>query len=89
MSDLVPPSEIELIVGVNRHPTEHWGRADSVDHQVYVLHSRVCLETGRDLRSCPYSLALDRGIDLDRWVEDQPVPLAIAPGVPPRLVPAW
>lgn len=89
MSDPVPPSEIESIVGVNRHPTEHWGRAVSADQRVYILHSRVCLETGRDLRSCLYSIALERGIDLDRWVEDQPVPLAIAPEVPPRLVPAW
>jgi len=38
-----------------------------------------------DLRSCPYSLALDHGIDPADWTEDVAVPLRIRDG---RLFPA-
>lgn len=63
MSELVDASQIEAIVGARRHPTEHLGRAVPEEQQVYILHSQKCLDSGRDLRECPYSLALDRGID--------------------------
>lgn len=79
MTDLVDPSEIERIVGVPRHATEHWGRAVSVAETVYVLHSQECRDSGRDLRACRFSLALDRGIDAGAWDgwEDAPVRLEI------------
>lgn len=79
MSDLVDPAEIERIIGVRRHPVRHLGRAVSADQIVYLLHSAECLGVGRDLRRCPYSLALDRGVDPDNWSEweDQPVALKI------------
>jgi hypothetical protein len=80
MSDLVPAAQIEGIVGVARHPIEHWGRAVSADRRVFILHSMQCRDSGRDLRYCPYSLALDEGIDAEDWAgwEDRPVRLAIA-----------
>jgi hypothetical protein len=75
VSDIVPAEDIERIVGVERHPTEHWGRAVSAEQRVYILHSQECLDSGRDLRECPYSLALDNGIDPFDWTEDVPVSL--------------
>lgn len=63
MTELVNPSEIEAVVGVSRHATEHWGRAVSAEETVYILHSQACKDSGIDLRQCPYSIALDRGID--------------------------
>lgn len=82
MSDLVPASEIERIVGVDRHPTEHWGRAVSDEQTVYILHSAACLASGIDLRQCDYSVALDNGIELTDWAgrEDQPVRLGFDDG---------
>lgn len=80
-------SQIDRIVGAPRHPTGHYGRADSAEQTVYILHSQECLDSGRDLRKCPYSVALDRGIDSDittraawRRLQDRPVPLAIFRG---------
>lgn len=88
MTDLVPSSDIEAIVGADRHPDRHLARAVSAEQTVYILHSRHCLESGIDLRACPCSRALDSGIDLDEWHfhEDQPgVPVVIEDE---RLVPA-
>lgn len=86
MSDLVDPTEIETIVGVSRHTTEHWGRAVSAEQTVYILHSQECRDSGIDLRECPYSVALDRGIeDWFPWagwrrVQDQAVRLELSRG---------
>lgn len=73
----MPASDIERIVGVQRHPTEHWGRAVSAEQRVYILHSQECLDGPFDLRDCEFSLSLDQGIDPAEWVEDVPVRLAI------------
>lgn len=77
MSDLVPAENIERIVGVRRHATEHWGRAVSTEQRVYILHSQQCLDSGIDLRECSFSFALDAGINPEAWVEDTAVPLAL------------
>ncbi|MFC7450529.1 hypothetical protein [Rhodococcus daqingensis] len=77
MSDLVPDDQIERIVGVGRHRKAHFGRAVSSEQTVYVLHSRECRDSGRDLRECRYSVALDLGIDPDRWAGDQDVPVVL------------
>ncbi len=87
MSDLVPASDIERIVGVKRHPRIHIGRAVSAEQTCYVLHSQACLDSGIDLRWCTYSIALDAGIeDLDVWTsrQDVPVVLVVRAG---RLIP--
>lgn len=86
MSDLVDSSDVERIVGVERHEDWHYGRAVSEDRMVYVLHSRICVAGQPDLRDCVYSTALDNGIDLERWQGffDMPVELAIADW---RLIP--
>lgn len=84
MSDLVDASDIERIVGVPRHTREHFARAVSAEKTVYILHSHECRDSGIDLRDCPWSLALDRGIDIAEWVEDQPVRVRVRAG---RLVP--
>lgn len=88
MSDLVDPGDIEMIVGSDRHQVDHRGRAVSAEQRVYILHSHRCRERYRDLRECPYSKVLDRGIDLEHWAgfEDQPVRLWISVGTL-KLVP--
>lgn len=86
MSEQVPADQIETIVGVQRDAMEHYGRSVSSERTVYILHSQECKDSTPDLRECPFSVALDRGIeDLIpwaewRWVLDQPVPLEIALG---------
>ena len=90
MSDLVPPDKIEQIVGARRHRTAHIVRAVSSEQTVYILHSQKCLDDclirGVDLRDCVFSLALDRGIEPERWAgrEDRPFVAGLWQG---RLVP--
>lgn len=85
MSSLVDSSEIERIVGVERDRTRHFARAVSSERTVYVLHSSECLTSGIDLRKCRFSIALDLGIDISRWTQDEPLHVRIEHG---RLVPA-
>lgn len=86
MSIPVSPGEIERIVGVKRHATEHYARAVMAEETVYILHSRKCREGTNDLRDCPFSLALDRGIDRPaqwsawQWVPDRPVRVEVSRG---------
>jgi hypothetical protein len=84
VTDLVPADKIVQIVGATRHRTDHIGRATSSKQMVYILHSHECRVSGIDLRDCPYSLALDRGIDPDEWVQDVATVLRIVDG---RLLP--
>lgn len=84
MSDLVDSTQIEAIVGVERHQTRHYARAVSAEQTAYVLHSRECLTSRVDLRECLFSLALDRGIEISRWTQDAAVHVHIERG---RLVP--
>lgn len=77
MADLVPTEDIERIVGAERHKTVHIARAVSAEQTVYILHSRDCLASGRDLRDCPFSRALDNGIRQSEWVEDVPTPVLV------------
>jgi hypothetical protein len=91
MTKQVPADDIEKIVGVPRHPVVHWGKAVSKDQRVYILHSEHCVQQYADLRECPYSLALDQGIDLDDWEEDVEVVLTLDEyddGIS-LLVPCW
>ena len=81
MSRIETPDKTMQIVGRDRDETEHYGRAVSAEERVYILHSRECFESGRDLRQCEFSVAMDLSIDLDRWVEDQTVLLAIEDGL--------
>ena len=77
---LVPPDEIEGIVGAQRHSWQHLGRAVSADEQVYILHSTECIKHGVDLRLCRFSLAMDKhGIDATWMIDltDRPVVLSI------------
>ena len=85
MSDLVDSTQIESIVGVPRHRTQHWARAVSAEQTVYILHSQECVTSGVDLRECLFSRALDRGINASRWAEDVPVHVHVKAG---RLIPA-
>lgn len=80
MSRLEPADQIEGIVGAPRHPELHIGRAVSSEQRVYILHSQRCFDHPSDLRLCPYSLALDTGIDPEWWIEDVPVLLSIDSG---------
>lgn len=78
----VPSDEIEDIVGTQRDPDSHYGRANSEEEIFYILHSQACLDSGIDLTQCRMSLALSHGLDLEAWegYEDQPVPLVIRDG---------
>ena len=80
MTDLVPADQIEQIVGARRHPTHHLGRAVSGEQTVYILHSAACKDSGLDLRECPFSIALDRGILVGEWIEDEAVSLVVERG---------
>jgi hypothetical protein len=77
MSDLAPNAQ--QVVGVLRHDLSHLGKMVTTEQRVYILHSQSCLDSGRDLRTCPFSCALDRGIDEEAWdgFEDVPVLLAV------------
>ena len=79
MTELVPASEIEQLVGARRHRTRHFARAVSKEQMVYILHSEGCRDSGRDLRECWFSMALDKGIREADWVDhmDQPVRVTI------------
>lgn len=83
MSDLVSPTDIERIVGAERHPVQHLARAVSANRRVYILHSRACLDSGIDLRDCEHSLALDRGIPMDKWcnVQDRALKVKVHDGL--------
>ena len=82
MTHPVSSDQIEAIVGVPRHPTDHVARAVSAEQKVYILHSMLCLSLYHpDLTKCPFSLALaDEGIDPDEWIEDVPTPVVLTPG---------
>ena len=91
MTDLVDATEIERIVGIGRHDSRHYGKAVSSEQTVYILHSALCKTSGRDLRECAFSLALDTGIDEYDWsdAEDMTVRLTIdrhGKLVPARLI---
>ena len=77
MADLVPPEDIEQIVGEPRDATMHTGRAVTAEQRVYILHSQACRDSGIDVRDCPFSVALDRGVDLSLWEKDVPVLLGV------------
>lgn len=87
MTEIVPAEDIERIVGIERHRTRHYARAVSAEQMVYVLHSQACLDRGRDLRECFFSLALDNGIDMDIWGEHQDKPVRVTITQSQRLVP--
>lgn len=80
MSELVDSNRIEEKVGALRHYYLHRGRAVSSEQAFYILHSQVCIDSGVDLRECPFSHALDRGIDLTVWDgwKDSAVNLCVA-----------
>lgn len=80
MSKRVRASTAIRKVGAPRHPFLHLGRAISAEQTVYILHPTSCLAVHSDLRTCPYSRALDRGINVLDWTEDQTVVLDLADG---------
>ncbi len=83
----MPADDIEQIVGAPRARNLHLGRAVSEDQRVYILHSQQCIDSGRDVRECTFSRAMDNGIDVDYWwlgCEDIAVVLGVRG---PHLVP--
>lgn len=77
MSRIESAEKIEGIVGAKRHETIHLARAISDEDRVYILHSRQCTLAYSDLRQCPYSVALDEGIDIGLWEDRQDRPVEI------------
>ena len=77
MSTHVPADEIEAIVGIKRQSRLHFGRAVSAEEVFYILHSAECRNSTPDLRDCPFSVALDSGIDPDEFRQDTAIPLGV------------
>lgn len=77
MTDNVNPEDIERIVGVARSSWAHYGKADSREEKIYILHSGQCLNRYEDLRDCPFSLALDAGVDIEEWRLNVPLLLGV------------
>ena len=77
MSRIESADKIEGIVGATRHETIHVARAVSAEERVYILHSQECVEKFADLRRCPFSIALDEGIDLELWGDWQDRPVEV------------
>lgn len=79
MTDRVPADQIERIVGARRRKSAHLARAVSAEKTVYILHPEECIRRQADLRLCAFSLALDRGIEMDDWApaQDKPVEVSI------------
>lgn len=86
MSELADPKRIEAVVGVKR-ASVHVARIVTTEERLYILHSHACVVQRRDLRECPYSLALDKGIDPEVWVGHHDVPICITIGFDGRLRP--
>jgi len=80
VSEIVSSDRVEDIVGATRHETEHIGRAVSTDQMVYILHSVECKAWSSDLRECPFSRALDNGVDIREWTLDAATLLAVHDG---------
>jgi hypothetical protein len=87
MSEIVPADQIEAVVGVSRHPRRHYARAISDEQLVYILHSALCKATTLDLRECPFSMALDNGIEADDWIESLDQPVRVTINRDARLIP--
>jgi hypothetical protein len=77
MSELVGADEIEDLVGYKRHVAIHVGRAESETGTLYILHSKECKSTTPDLRECPYSIAMDRGINMSVWRQFMDIPVML------------
>lgn len=75
MTDLVDPTQIESIVGTHRRDFDHVANMVTGDEKVYILHSKMCVTLRPDLRECPFSRALDRGVIESAWdgFKDMPV----------------
>lgn len=80
MTERVPADEIEGIVGRRRDLDRHFARAVSAEQTVYILHSHECLVEHEDLRECLFSVALDAGIDVAEWVEDEALVVEVHDG---------
>lgn len=81
MTVQVPASLIERSVGVKRRQVEHVARAVSAEQTVYILHPHECSARYDDLHDCPWSLALDEGIDPAEWIWDVPVTVRVRDGL--------
>jgi hypothetical protein len=88
MTEHVDQKDVEKIVGATRRRYAHYARAVSAEQKVYLLHSKMCLDTTPDLRECEFSKALDRGIDERIWskYEDRTIGVAVRSG---ELFPVW
>jgi hypothetical protein len=86
VSILIPPQDIERLVGAVRHETLHLARAATAEQTVYVLHSHECKGLYVDLRDCPFSMALNNGIDQDVWDDSMDRVVAVSVEAD-RLVP--
>lgn len=79
MTDKVPADLIEEIVGRQRDQDRHFGRAVSEEEIFYILHPTRCRLRYSDLRTCPFSRALDNGVKFR--VHDEVLILHVTNGI--------
>lgn len=78
MLDVMEPEVAQEIVGMQRSPVYHYGRA--AFGEMYILHSGSCFDGG-SMESCVYSRALEAGRVDDALESDLPVRLSVNEGV--------
>lgn len=77
MLDVMEPDVAQDIVGMQRSPVYHYGRA--AVGTMYILHSTACLEADR-ITECPYTRAMVSGNMADGLESDTPVRLSVNEG---------
>lgn len=78
MTRPVDPSTVEAIIGLPRRLHQHLARVVDRDGDdgVFIMHSKMCVALTPDLRTCPYSLALDLGVaDVPGWHDENGEPV--------------
>ena len=87
VTNLVDPSDIEIIVGAKRDETFHIGWFNSPGGIFYILHSQQCVSSEPDLRDCEYSKSLDEHwVDVLEWTEGVPRFIKLGDG---QIEPMW
>ena len=67
MVNIIPPDEIEELVGSARLFDKHVGRVITAERRFVLMHSEQCLQEYDDLRDCPYSQSMQSNFYSGRW----------------------
>lgn len=75
----VDPQAIVKIFGRERDISMHLGRIELANGQLAIMHSQLCIDSGRDLLECPFTLAIPDFIP-EEWPETEPFSLRLRDG---------